>query len=148
MEESMQGRAAMLKERKKRCCCKFCGGELSIKRIVFSNFEDARLELYCDYCDRIEFGVEPEIYHCAENFVDQLNYNFFEDMDDNAMRRQMNVAKICEIMAWSYRYMGLVDQNGFTVPIAHDPNHWDECLTLRDADLDQESETMDHGTDH
>ena len=145
-ETSASSRAEMLKARKKRCVCKFCGGPLSLKRIVFSNFEDSRIELYCDRCDRVEFGTEPAVYRSAEDFVDQLNYNFYPDMDDNAARRQMNIAKICEIMAWGYRHLGLIDQEGFTVTLPETAHHWEECLTFRDREMTEEA--ADGGSDH
>lgn len=149
MEKDMEKRVEVLRKRKKRCCCKFCGGELSLKRIVFSNFEDAKVELYCGHCDRVEFGIEPEIYRSAESFVDQLQYNCYPDMDDNAVRRQMNVAKVCEIMAWGYKHLGIIDQHGFTIPLDLNLHHWDECLVLRDSDLDsKESGAHSDGTNY
>lgn len=60
----------MLKKRTKRCVCKYCGGKLKLRRIIFSEYEDARIEIFCSQCDRIEFGVEPEISRSAEYFVE------------------------------------------------------------------------------
>lgn len=51
------------------------------------------MELYCDNCGRIEFGIEPEIYHCACNFVDNLEFVIMKEWIDNIKKRQMNIAK-------------------------------------------------------
>ena len=56
-----EARLDMLKERTKRCVCKFCGNKLRLKRIIFSSYEEVRVEIFCEKCNRIEFGVEPEI---------------------------------------------------------------------------------------
>lgn len=48
----------MLRNRVKHCVCKYCGGQLKLRQISFSEFEDARTEIFCSDCDRIEFGVE------------------------------------------------------------------------------------------
>lgn len=129
-------RTESLKNRKKRCCCKFCGGKLSLKRISFSQFEADKVELYCEHCNRIEFGVEPEIYHSAENFVDELDFNYYSDINDYERNRQMSIAKICEIIAWSFKDLGLTDIDGFTIPINKEAHHWEECLVVDDKDLE------------
>lgn len=125
-----KNRVETLKERKKRCVCKYCGGELSIKRILFSDIEDARIELYCESCERIEYGVEPEIYQSACNFVDNLDVDFFENLDNNEKKHHMNVAKVAEIMAWGFRNTGLLDEDGFTVPLNMVRDVWEECMVL------------------
>ena len=95
-----QGRVEMLKGRAKRCVCKYCGGRLRLKRIIFSDHEDARVEIYCDNCERIEYGVEQEIYQSARYFVDELKFNCYPNQDANESTRRMTIAKVCEIMAW------------------------------------------------
>lgn len=144
-EYTIQNRTQMLKERKKRCCCKFCGGELSLKRIIFNQFEEAKVELYCTHCDRIEFGVEPEIYRSAEKFVDQLEVNFYGDMDENELNRQMNIARVCEIMAWGYKDLGIVNRDGFTIELDTDSRNWSECLVVYDEDLEKRLGVTENG---
>ncbi|MDO4923085.1 MAG: hypothetical protein U0N74_00540 [Peptococcaceae bacterium] len=138
-------RIEILKTRKSRCVCKYCGGELSIKRILFSDIEDARIELYCEKCDRIEFGIEPEIYSCACNFVDNFDFDFFEDMDDNEKKYQMNVAKISEIMVWGFKNLGLLDKNGFKVPIEMHHTDWQECIVLESSQIGGAPFKIDEG---
>lgn len=135
-----ENRVETLKARAKRCRCKYCGGKLTLKRIIFSDFEDARIEIYCDSCERIDYGIEPELYQSAQNFVDQLEFNYFPDLAPNARTRRMNVAKVCEIMAWCCKNMGFLDEHGFTVS----PNCVDlpfsQCLILTEDELPPETE--------
>lgn len=128
-------RVDMLKARAKRCCCKYCGGDLRVKRLIFSDYEPARVELYCENCDRIEFGVEPEIYQSACYFIDELEFDAYPNLDANDTTRRMNIAKVCEIMAWENKQLGILDENGFNIALNFDQNMLGECIILDDEDL-------------
>ena len=130
------GRVEELTARAKRCCCKFCGGHLIVRRIIFSEDEQARIELFCSQCDRIEYGVEPEIYSNAVCFVDHFHFNHYPDLDSNAQTRRMNIAKICDIMMWGDKNLGFLNEEGFTVPPQSQEMLIGECVVLTDADLD------------
>ena len=130
-----QGRVDMLKGRAKRCVCKYCGGRLRLKRIIFSDHEDARVEIYCDNCERIEYGVEQEIYQSARYFVGELKFNCYPNQDANESTRRMTIAKVCEIMAWENKNLGLLDRDGFRVPLEVNGNILGECIILTDEDL-------------
>ncbi len=134
-EHNSKGRLEMLKGRTKRCVCKFCGGKLRLKRIIFSQYEDARIEIFCPTCNRIEFGVEPEIYQSARFLVEETGFNYFQDMDDNERTKQMNTAKVSEMMSWVNMSLGVIDKEGFCVPVKSDAHFLGKCLTLTDADL-------------
>lgn len=134
------GRLEELKSRAKRCCCKFCGGELELRRIVFSDDEDARVELFCTQCDRIEYGVEPEIYRNAAYFVERLKFNHFPDLDDNLMTKRMNIAKVCEIMSWGDKNLGILGSDGFTIPVTSCPDVVDESMILTRTMLERGGE--------
>lgn len=136
-------RVDTLKQRAGRCCCKYCGGPLSLKRLIFSDFTDARVETYCEHCERIEYGVEPEIYKSARNFVDNLGFNYYTDMDQNAQTRRMNIAKVAEIMAWGYRNTGLLNDDGFTVPLSYKDTMMEQCLVITDDMLRAEGDDGD-----
>ena len=99
-------RLEMLRQRVQRCVCKFCGQGLYLRRIIFSDYEDARVEIFCEHCGRIEFGVEREIYASARYFVEEMGFNYYPELDDNEQTRQMNIAKVCEIMAWENQNLG------------------------------------------
>ena len=129
-------RLAELKGRVKRCCCKYCGSPLEIRRIIFSNFEDGRMEIFCTACDRIEYGVEPEIYQSAKYFVEHFNFNWYTYLDENAQTKQMTIAKICDILAWQDQNLGFLDANGFTVPLNINSRLLGESLVLSNEELD------------
>lgn len=131
-----ESRIEALKGRAKRCCCKYCGGKLEVKRIVFSDHEDARVEIFCDNCQRIEYGTEPEIYQSAKYFVDEMEFNCFPDLDDNEKTRRMNIAKVCEIMGWENKNLGFLDENGFKVPLDMNADILGEVVIIDDEDLD------------
>ncbi len=131
-----QKRMEMLKTRTKRCVCKYCGGRLKLRRIIFSNFEDSRIEIFCRDCDRIEFGVEPEIYASAKYFVENSRFNCYPDLDDNEKTKQMTIAKVCEIMAWENQNIGILEGSGFTIPLKINAGFVGECVTLTEEDLD------------
>ena len=138
MEYSYQSasRLEAIKKRAARCVCKYCGGSLEVRTIVFNEILDARTELFCTHCDRVEYGVEKEIYQSAEFFVDEMEFNHYPDLDDNQRRKQMNVAMVCEIMAWENRNMGFIDANGFTVPVKMNPDVIGNCIVLDDEALE------------
>ena len=128
-------RLSMLKKRVKRCVCKYCGEPLTLRRIVFSDWEDARVEIFCENCGRIEFGVEPEIYTNAQYFVEETGFNCYPDLDDNEKTKQMTIAKVCEIMTWENQNIGILTPEGFCVPLNMNQHYVGECLTLSDEDL-------------
>lgn len=134
-------RIEILKKRTKRCRCKYCGGQLKLKRIIFSEFEDVRIEIFCKDCNRIEYGVEPEIYMSAKFFVENSEFNCYPDLDDNEKTKQMTIAKVCEIMAWHDQNLGILDASGYTVDLKVNDNFIGECITLEDEDLEEEIET-------
>ena len=107
-----------LKNRSKRCVCKYCGGRLRVRMLDFGQIETANLEIFCESCDKIEYGVEPEIYHSAQYAVDILGFNAYQDRADNEQRRRLNIAKVCELLFWHDRELGILDQYGYKVPVA------------------------------
>ena len=136
-------RLETLKVRSKRCCCKYCGQPLTLKRLIFNDYMDARVEIYCEHCDRIEYGVEPEIYKSAKNFVDNLEFNYYMDMDQNEKTRRMNIAKVAEIMSWGYINNGLLNDEGFTIPVAYQEHLLDHCLVITENELKAKGAAVD-----
>ena len=110
--------------------------QLKLRRIIFSNYEDARIEIFCSHCERIEFGVEPQIYQSAKYFVENSRFNCFTDLDDNERTKQMTISKVCEIMSWENQMIGILDEGGFNIPLQMKENIVGECITLTDNDLD------------
>lgn len=101
-----------IEQRAARCVCKYCGHPLTVKFILFNKYGGQGRELYCENCSRIEYGVEPVIYHLAERFVDELEFNYFLDMEEDALTRQLNIAKAAEIMTWTFLQTGRLTKAG------------------------------------
>lgn len=135
-----ENRLDALKQRATRCCCKYCGQPLTLKRIMFSDVTDARIEIYCEHCERIEYGIEPEIYQSAKNFVENLEFNYYTELDQNEKTHRMNIAKVAEIIAWGYRSSGLLDDTGFKVAITPANRALDQCLIITETELLTETE--------
>lgn len=131
-------RLEMLKKRVKRCKCKYCGGKLVVRQLAFNNIEEARIEIFCRTCNRIEFGIEPEIYLNAKFFVEETGFNCYPDLDDSEKTKQMTIAKVCEIMTWENQNIGILDLDGFQVPLQMNEHYIGECITLSDTDLVEE----------
>lgn len=129
-------RTDMLKQRTKRCVCKYCGGHLRLRQIAFSSYEESRIEIFCNDCDRIEFGIEPEIYANAKFFVEETAFNCFPDLDDNEKTKHMSIAKVSEIMTWENQNIGILTSRGFNIPLKSNEHYVGECITLSEDDLD------------
>lgn len=132
-----ESRVKTLKNRTRRCVCKYCGGKLKLRRIIFSAIDDARIEIFCNDCNRIEFGVEPEIYSSAKYFVENSGFNCYPDLDDNMRTTQMTIAKVCEIMAWQDQNLGFLDHEGFIVPVNINENFAGQCSTFSEDDFNE-----------
>ena len=87
------------------------------------------------HCDRIEFGVEKEVYQNAKYFVEEMDYNCFPDLDNTETTRQMSVAKVCDIMNWIITHLGFVNEDGFCVPVNSDRYMLGKNILLTDEDL-------------
>ena len=101
-----------LEEREQRCVCKLCGGPLKRKMIVFDRYGGHGMELYCDRCQKIEYGTEPEIYALANRFIEQTQFNYYLDMHEDRRSEMLNISKICEIFSWLFREIDMLDENG------------------------------------
>ena len=106
-----------------------------MKVISFGRINEANTEIYCPVCDRIEYGVEPEIYRNAVYFVDYIGFRYYDDFGNTEETRRLNIAKVCEIMAWENQNIGILDKNGFQVPLKLNENFLGECITLKKEDL-------------
>lgn len=130
-----QTRTDMLRNRSQRCVCKFCGGNLRLRRILFSDLDEARIELFCTNCDRIELGVEPEIRAAAKIFVEKSGFNCFPDLEENDTTKQMNISKVSEIISWGMQHTGMLNENGFCYSIDNSIEYVDDSITITDEDI-------------
>ena len=101
-----------LLERKKHCVCKQCGGELETALIIYNKYGGAGEELYCPNCQKQEYGVERQVYDMAEYYVENFQFNYFYDMEENEVNFQLNVAKVADMMSWILKNLNLLDENG------------------------------------
>ena len=95
------------------------------------------MEIYCDHCKRIEYGVEPEIYDVAEYFVDELGFDYYKDLDNNIRKREMNIAKVSEIIDWGCKNLGILTEDGFATPVNLNTALLGESLLIEDKQLEQ-----------
>lgn len=109
-----------MKIRSERCCCRYCGGKLAIHVVIFNQYGGAGAELYCPACQKIESGTEPAIYAAAKNFVDEMEFSHYLNLEDNERTYQMNIAKICDILSWGCTEFGWLDRNGLKYPTKKD----------------------------
>lgn len=130
-------RLTLLKERTQRCCCKYCGSLLEIRRIVFTDIPESKIEIFCSQCNKIEYGVEKEIYQSAKYFVEESGFNHYPQLDATEQTQKMNIAKVCEIMSWVVQHIGILDEHGFTVPIALEEAAVGSSLLLTEAMLER-----------
>lgn len=135
-----------LKWRVKNCRCRYCGAPLRLRRILYGNNPQGRVEIFCTECDRIEYGVEPEIYVVSKYFVEEFNFNIFPNNDNSETTTQMNIAKICDIIAWGCKNMGILSARGFDVPLDIKKSILGEDVIFHDDDLsDVEIDILDTG---
>ena len=125
-----------LRTRTARCCCRFCGSPLEIRKIIFTGY-DSRIEIFCSECDQIEYGTEPEIYTSAKYFVESMGFNYYTDLDDNEQTKKMNIAKVCDIMAWENKHLGFLNADGFAVPLAINATVLGNVLVLDEDELEE-----------
>lgn len=111
-----------LKNRSKRCVCKYCGGKLQVRLLDFGQAETVNMEIFCKSCNMIEYGVEPEIYRNAVYFVDNLGFNAYPDRELDAATRKLNIAKVCDIISWHERQIGILDQDGYKIELHENPD--------------------------
>lgn len=110
----MKSEYEKLRERENRCVCRQCGSRLEVRLIIFNQYGGQGLELYCPNCRRIEYGVEPEIYALAKQFVEENEFNYFLDMAEDERNFMLNVSKVSEIIAWVFREIEICDSNGIS----------------------------------
>lgn len=136
-EEQEKSEETRLRKRVRRCRCSYCGGTLELRKLTYSSYEVSKLEVYCDHCKRIEYGVEPEIYDVAEYFVDELGFDYYKDLDNNIRKREMNIAKVSEIIDWGCKNLGLLSEDGFQTAVNLNTALLGEALLIDDKQLEQ-----------
>ena len=125
-----------LRQRAARCRCRYCGSPLTLRKITYAAYDEAKIELYCEYCNRIESGVEPDIYKIASYYVDEMKYNHYPNLDNSVRKRRMNAALVCDILNWGFKNSGLLNKDGFNVPLNLDDDIMGEAFSIPDSYLE------------
>lgn len=110
-------RVSRLQKRLKRCVCKSCGGSLILKKMTYGKIEEGRIEIFCPKCNRIEYGVEEDVYRVAKYFVNVMEWDYFSDVENGEKKERMNVRKASEIINWSLEALGMIGDEGFRYPV-------------------------------
>ena len=48
----------------------------------------------------------------AEYYVENFQFNYFYDMEENDVNFELNVAKVADMMSWILKNLNLLDDNG------------------------------------
>lgn len=99
-------------KRSERCVCKMCGSKLEPRIIIYNKYGGQGVEMFCPHCGRIEYGTEAEIYDLAKDFVKSVEFDYFTEMEQGERNFQLNIAKVCEVLGWCFRKLGVVDGDG------------------------------------
>ncbi|MFP5528034.1 hypothetical protein ACLGL1_06105 [Peptococcus simiae] len=137
-------RIQSLKDRCNHCVCQYCGSPLLLKKISFISSPDARVEIFCSNCDKIEYGVESEIYKIAKLYVEETGFNHYKEFDISLQSKRMNIAKVAQIITWTTKSLGFLSNKGFTVTPAALENIVGSCKKFTDADFQAKPEPRDN----
>ena len=127
----MEDRVESLKKRTKRCVCKYCGSKLELRKIIYGDIANARVEIFCSECNRIEYGVENEIYRISKYFVEDMDFNAYPDIDYSETTKKMNIA----IIAWGCKNLELMTAEGFKYAVKINEEIDGETLCIDDDKL-------------
>ena len=93
---------------------------------------------------KIEFGVEHQIFAVAEYFVEETGFRCITDIDNPVLEKQMNIAKVAEIISWGFVHLGYTDENGFCYPVNAPDMLLHENLNLKMAQWQILKEGMEY----
>lgn len=130
-------RVEHLKERAKDCCCSYCGGDLAVRRILYQTTAEYRIELYCDNCEKIEYGVPRALYDSAKAAIERLGFNYYPETEEGVTRNQMNIAKLSTLTAWQLRYLGMIDDERLKDTAEGSTQSMDTNTIVSEDDLDE-----------
>ncbi len=130
-------RVEHLKERAKDCCCSYCGGDLAVRRILYQTTAEYRIELYCDNCEKIEYGVPRALYDSAKAAIERLGFNYYPETQEGVTRNQMNIAKLATLTAWQLRYLGMADDDRLKAGAEGAAQSMDASTIVSEDDLDE-----------
>lgn len=134
-EKAESTRIAKLRKRTRRCVCRYCGSSLSLRKITYAAYDEAKIEVYCEKCDRIEYGTEPLIYKMAKYYIDEIKFDYYPNFDETTHKKRMNVATVCDIITWGFKNSGFLSEDGFTSEPQVDESILGEVTALSESEL-------------
>lgn len=140
-------RIEKLKKRAKRCVCKYCGKPLTLRKVTYAAYDEAKIDIHCQNCDRIEYGVEPEVYLLSKYFVEQMRYDHYPYLDETPQKRQMNISVINDIVSWAFQHADLINEEGLTIPLQIDDDTLGEIISTTADELARKSVEESRGQD-
>ena len=84
----------------------------------------------------MENGTEPLIYKMSSYFVDDMQFDYYPELDPSTSKRRMNIAVVCDIISWGFKNAGLIDDNGFTVALNVDEHALGEATIFSKTQLE------------
>ena len=135
-QKEQSKRIIELRQRASRCRCRYCGHPLTLRKITYAAYDEAKIELFCEQCSRIESGTEPEIYKIAEYYIDALKYDYYSNLDHSTNKRRMNIAMICDILTWGFKNSGLLGKDGFHTPLHLNEDLMGEAFSIPNSYLE------------
>lgn len=135
-EKKESERIAKLSKRTSHCICKYCGNRLSLRKVTYAAYDEAKIDIYCENCGRMENGTEPLIYKMSSYFVDDMQFDYYPELDPSTSKRRMNIAVVCDIISWGFKNAGLIDDNGFTVALNVDEHALGEATIFSKTQLE------------
>ena len=49
-----------------------------------------------------------------------IGFDYYGELDESLRKKRMNMAKVCEMMQWCCKNLGLLNQEGFTTDVHPD----------------------------
>lgn len=126
---------AALQDRAKRCVCKYCGSKLVLRKLTYGKIEEGRVEIFCPNCNRVEYGVEPEIYEAAKYLVKEINWDYFSEVENCLKKDRMNMSKAAEVISYGLDALGLLDEQGFRCKVEMKKDLLHEDILLSDNEI-------------
>ena len=135
-EKEQEVRINEMRKRASRCVCRYCGNPLTLRKLTYAAYDEAKIEIYCEHCDRIEYGTEPEIYKIAKYYVNKMGFDHYLYMDESVRKNQMNISMICSILEWGYKSIEILEKDGFNIEIHFDENKISDVVSFTNTILE------------
>ncbi len=84
---------SFLRERAKRCCCKYCGGILEVRKLTYSNCDMAGWNCFWQplWTDRI--WNRKRDFQRAGYFVEETGFDYYPDLNPKGYKKANEYGK-------------------------------------------------------